>query len=90
MATLPLEQVTQRTRTADVSITFDNREASPGEKLWLSTRTGFDSIVDTKSVVTNQKDRQVMEDRINAAGATAYPATNLNTKYGYGDTYVPE
>ncbi len=89
MATLPIEQITQRTGTADVSITYDNRPESPGEKFWLSTRTGYNTIVDTKSVAGNQADRQTTEDRIVAAGIAAYPAVNLNTRYGYGDTWVP-
>lgn len=89
MAVLPQELITQRTHTADVSIVFGQQVDAPGEKLWLSTRSAWDTVTNTKSVISNQLVRQVMEDRIQAAGDAAYPGINLNTKYGYGDTFVP-
>lgn len=77
MATLPAEQVTQRNKTGDVSITYDGRDDSPGEKLWLSTTTLPYTVVDTKSVVSNQQDRDTLEDRIVAAGEAQYVDVDL-------------
>lgn len=72
MATLPIEQVLQSNKTNDVSIVFDSRFDSPGEKLWLATFTPPQTVVATKSVVSDQLVWQTMVDRINAAGAAAY------------------
>lgn len=71
MAPLPKEQVTQRNTHSDVSITFDNRYDSPGEKLWLITADDT-SESSTKAVASDQLDRQVLEDRIQTAGEDTY------------------
>lgn len=72
MATLPIEQVLQSNKINDVSITYDLRFDSPGEKLWLSTFTPPQGVVATKSVVSDQLVWQTMIDRIDAAGVAAY------------------
>lgn len=84
MATLPAEQVTQRNKTADVSITHDGRDDSPGEKLWLSTTTLPYDVVNTKSVLVNQQDRDVLEARIVAAGEAQYGDYDLFAEEGIG------
>jgi hypothetical protein len=89
MATLPAEQVTQRNKTGDVSITYDGQDDSPGEKLWLSTTTLPYTVVDTKSVVANQQDRDTLEDRIVAAGEAAYGDYDLFAEEGIGTDTVP-
>lgn len=71
MATVPFEQVTQPYKTGDVSITDGRDDTTIGERLWLSTRTGWDTIVNTKSVITsaggtNQTDRDALEARVMA------------------------
>jgi hypothetical protein len=81
MATLPAEQVTQRNKTADVSIVSGYQNDAPGEKLWLSTTTLPYTVVNTKSVVSNQQDRDELEARIVAAGEAAYTDLDL---YGEG------
>jgi CRISPR/Cas system-associated exonuclease Cas4 (RecB family) len=89
MATLPQEQITVRSHTADVSVSFDGQKESPSEKVWLATRTGYDTVVDTKATASDQKDPVVFEARLQAAGAAAYPPKNLHSLYGYGDQWVP-
>ena len=85
MATLnTIEQVTQRNKRADVSITYDGRDDSPGEKLWLTTTTHPYDIVNTKSVAGNQQDRDTLEDRIVTAGETAYGDYDLYAEEGIG------
>lgn len=84
MATLPAEQVTQRNKTGDVSITYNGEDDSPGEKLWLSTTTLPYTVVDTKSVVANQQDRDTLEDRIVAAGEAQYTDVDLYATEGIG------
>ena len=91
MAVLPIEQVTQRNRTGDVSIVHDlNASATgTGEKLWLSTLTFPNTIVNTKSVVANQQVYATMETRITNAGVAAQGAKNLYT-LGNGSLSNPE
>lgn len=90
MATVPYEQVTQKNKTADVSITYNGEDDSPGEKLWLSTTTLPNTVVNTKSVVANQQDRDVLEQRIVDAGEALYGDYNLYTEEGFGvDSSVP-
>lgn len=90
MTTLPAEQVTQRNHTADVSITYDGRDDSPGEKLWLSTTTQPYTVVDTKSVISNQQDRDTLEDRIVAAGESKYGDYDLFDEEGIGTNGLPQ
>ncbi len=84
MATVSQEQLVQRTKTAIVAITYDGQDNSPGETLWMTTTTAPYTIVTTKAVAANQLDRQVMEDRIVAAGVAQYGAINLYTTEGIG------
>lgn len=84
MATVPYEQVTQRNKTADVSITDGSEDTLIGEKYWLSTTSLPDAVVNTKSVHGNQANRDTVEDRV-MAGHNA--ATNLHD-LGIGEAYV--
>lgn len=84
MATVPYEQVTQRNKTADVSIAYNGEDDSPGEKLWLTTTTLPNTIVNTKSVVSNQQDRDTLEARIVAAGEAKYSDIDLYATEGIG------
>lgn len=84
MATVPRNFITQTSKTNDVSITYDGQDDSPGEKLWLATYTPPETVVDTKSVVTNQQDRDVLEARIVAAGEAAYTDLDLYATEGIG------
>lgn len=89
MVTLPKEQVTQRNLRSDVSITFDNRYDSPGEKLWLITAGPTDETA-TKAVVSDQLNRKTLEDRIQTAGETKYKDFNIHDETGIGDTPVTQ
>ena len=84
MATVPYEQVTQKNKTADVSITYNGEDDSPGEKLWLTTTTLPNTIVNTKSVVGNQQNRTTLEDRIVTAGEALYTNVDLYATEGIG------
>ncbi len=90
MAILPQEQVTQRNKRGDVSITYNSREDAPGEKLWLSTTTLPYEVVMTKSVLVNQQDRDVLEARLVAAGEAQYDDYNLFTEAGAGSSSNPQ
>lgn len=84
MATVSQELLVQRTRTAIVAITSGGQDDAPGETLWMTTTTAPYTIVDTKSVLANQQVRQVLEDRIVAAGDARYGDYNLYTQEGVG------
>jgi hypothetical protein len=84
MATLPAEQVTQRNKVGIVSITGSTRDGSAGETLWMSTTTLPYTVVNTKSVVSDQLVRDVMEDRIMAAEAAIYTDYDIYTEEGFG------
>lgn len=66
MATLPAEQVTQRNKIGIVSITDGSEDTTVGETLWMSTTTLPYTVVNTKSVVSDQLVRQTLEDRVMA------------------------
>jgi hypothetical protein len=66
MATLPAEQVTQRAKINVVQITDGTEDTTIGETLWLSTTTLPYTVVNTKSVVSDQLVRQTLEDRVMA------------------------
>ncbi len=84
MATVSQELLVQRTKTAIVAITSGIQDDAPGETLWMTTTTLPYTIVTTKAVAANQLDRQVMEDRIVAAGDALYGDYNLYTEEGFG------
>jgi hypothetical protein len=66
MATLPAEQVTQRAKINVVQISDGSEDTTIGETLWLSTTTLPYTVVNTKSVVSDQLVRQTLEDRVMA------------------------
>jgi hypothetical protein len=67
-----------------VSITYNGEDDSPGEKLWLTTTTLPNTIVNTKSVISNQQNRDTLEDRIVAAGEAKYGDIDLYATEGIG------
>lgn len=66
MATLPMEQVTQRAKIGVVQISDGSEDTTIGETLWLSTTTLPYTVVNTKSVVSDQLVRDTLEDRVMA------------------------
>lgn len=66
MATLPAEQVIQRVAINVVQISNGLPTATDGETLWLSTTTQPYTVVNTKSVVSDQLVRDTLETRIMA------------------------
>lgn len=66
MATLPVEQVTNPSKTSDVSITDGTFDTTIGERYWLSTTTLPYTVVNTKAVAVNQADRDTVEGRVMA------------------------
>lgn len=66
MATLPMEQVTQRAKIGVVQISDGTADTTIGETLWLSTTTLPETVVNTKSVVSDQLNRDTLEARVMA------------------------
>lgn len=54
MATVPREQVTQKAKTNDVSITDGTNTGTAGQRFWLATRDGWDAVTNTKTVASDQ------------------------------------
>lgn len=69
MATLPNEQITQRTHHYGVSISYDGADDSPAEQLWAGTTLGNDVTTD-KTVAANQEDQDDTIARLEAAAAS--------------------
>ena len=66
MATLPAEQVIQRSNINVVQISDGTPDTDLGETLWLSTTTLPYTVVNTKSVVSDQLVRDTLEARVMA------------------------
>lgn len=89
MATLPLEQVTQRNTRAQVAVTYDRRIDSPGITLWLSTTTLPYTVVNTATVAAGEDTWAEIDATIVAAGEAAYTDYNLFTEEGLGVDTTP-
>ena len=72
MAVLAPELVTQRTAKAVVPIQSDSQDDAAAEVMWASTTDlGASSVTLDKAVAEDQKDRDEVVERVDAAAAAA-------------------